>query len=327
MAVKQFSRAVHPYRWCNGLIAKRNLTLVAGVLVPTGLFGLVGWYYSTELLRPVAEVEARQLWPRGPAPDALGLSFTEVLFPGPLGDYPAWEIPASADAANDTWVIAVHGRGGDRRECLRVLPTLHRLGHPVLAITYRNDMGAPASPDGHYHLGDTEWADLGAAVSYARQRGAQRVVLYGWSMGAAIIAAYLDRMTPPVPVVATVWDSPLIDWRATLRQQARLRRLPPVLTRLATLVTRWRIGIDFDLFDLVTRMPTARVPTLLVHGADDSAVPPAPSRQLATAAASVGWPLRYLEVPGAEHTAPWNADPATYEAAVAEFLGECGDRL
>ncbi|WP_051343389.1 alpha/beta hydrolase [Pseudonocardia spinosispora] len=291
----------------------------------------MGWIYSTELLRPVAEVEAQLLWPQGPDPDAVGIAFEEAVVPGPLGDYPAWVVPPgttdlSNDLANDTWVIAVHGRGGDRRECLRILPTLHRLGHPVLAITYRNDKGAPASPDGHYHLGDTEWTDLAAAVAYARQRGAQRVVLYGWSMGAAIIAAYLDRGTPPVPVAATIWDSPLIDWRATLRQQAKLRRLPPVLTRVATLVTRWRIGIDFDLFDLVARMPKVRVPTLLVHGADDSAVPPTPSRKLAAAAPSVGWPLRYLEVPGAEHTAPWNVDPAGYEAAVAEFLRECRDR-
>jgi hypothetical protein len=33
-------------------------------------------------------------------------------------------------------------------------------------------------------------------------------------------------------------------------------------------------------------------------------------------------PIRYLEVPDAEHTGSWNADPAVYERAVLEFLAE-----
>jgi dipeptidyl aminopeptidase/acylaminoacyl peptidase len=287
----------------------------------------VAWHYSTVLLHPVHETDASRLWPRGPDPGALGLEFEQVLVAGPLGDLPAWLVPpdpaasgADTAARADTWVIAVHGRGVDRRECLRVLPTLHRLGHPVLAVTYRNDVGAPRSPDGFYHLGDTEWADVAAAVRYASGQGARRVVLYGWSMGAAIIAAYLDRAEPPVPVVATIWDSPLLDWRATLRQQAALRRLPPVLARLAAVFTRWRIGIDFDRFDLIRRPPMRRPPTLLVHGSEDVDVPPTQSRQLYASADTLDWPLRYLEIPGAEHTGAWNVDPARYEAAIAQFL-------
>jgi hypothetical protein len=278
-----------------------------------------------------------------PDPDAHGLAFTEVAVQTALGECPAWfvpagpgsaavaaafdgAVPAGAGSAGEdptTWVITVHGRGADRRECLRVLPLLHRLGFPVLAITYRNDVEAPASPDGHYHLGDTEWEDLEAAVEYARTAGAQRVVLYGWSMGAAIIGAYLDRAKMAADVVtAVVWDCPLLDWRATLRQQAALRRLPPGLTMLASAVTRRRIGIDFKRFDLPRRPPSVRPPTLVFHGGADTSVPSAPARALAASAPGAGWPLRYIEVPEAEHTATWNADPTGYERALAEFLRE-----
>ena len=127
--------------------------------------------------------------PYDPDPAARGLAFDEVAVPTSLGPCPAWHVPA----AGDTWVILVHGRGGTRREALRVLPTLHRAGHPALVITYRNDLEAPASPDGHDHLGDTEWLDVESAVRWARARGARRVVLFGWSMGGAIIGAFLDR--------------------------------------------------------------------------------------------------------------------------------------
>ena len=32
--------------------------------------------------------------------------------------------------------------------------------------------------------------------------------------------------------------------------------------------------------------------------------------------------MRYLEVPGVEHTGSWNADPEGYERAVTSFLAE-----
>jgi dienelactone hydrolase len=261
--------------------------------------------------------------PYDPDPAARGLAFQEVAVATPLGPCPAWYVPVdSGVAAGDTWVVLVHGRGGSRGEALRVLPALHERGHPALVITYRNDPEAPASPDGRYHLGDTEWVDLEAAIRWAAGQGARRVVLFGWSMGAAIIGAYLDRSAEADRVAALVWDSPLLDWRATLRQQARNRRLPRVLTPLATAATSHRIGIDFNHFDLISRPPAVRPPTLLVHSDDDTVVPVQPSRTLAGAGPRLDWPIRYLEVPGVEHTGSWNADPERYERAVTGFLDE-----
>jgi len=254
-----------------------------------------------------------------PDPAAVGLEFSEVAISTPLGTCPAWHVPG---ADGDTWAVLVHGRGGPRREALRVLPALHALGLSALVVSYRNDPEAPASPDGRYHLGDTEWLDVEAAMEHAAAAGARRFVLVGWSMGAAIIGALLSRSALAARVAACVWDAPLVDWRATLRRQARNRWLPPGLTPLATSVTRRRIGIDFDRFDLVRRPPAVRPPTLLVHSSADTAVPVGPSRALAAAAPALGWPIRYLEVPGAEHTGSWNADPEAYEAALLGFLTE-----
>jgi uncharacterized protein len=256
--------------------------------------------------------------PFDPDPGARDLPFEDVHVPGPLGNYPAWLVPADGD----TWVILVHGRGGSRREALRVLPALHARGHPQLVVTYRNDDGAPASPDGWYHLGDTEWEDVEAAVRYAVGRGARRVVLFGWSMGAAVTGAFLDRSPEASRVAAVVWDAPLVDWRATLRQQARIRRLPTALSPLASAVTSRRIGIDFGRFDLRRNPPAVRPPTLLVHSTGDTAVPITASRALVTEAPALDWPMRYLEVPDVEHTASWNADPVAYERAITSFLSE-----
>lgn len=256
-----------------------------------------------------------------PDPAALGLAFSEVAVATPVGPCPAWFVPAPTAAdGGDTWAVLVHGRGGSRREAVRVLPVLHALGLPSLVLTYRNDAEAPASPDGRYHLGDTEWLDVEAAVHHALANGARQVVLVGWSMGAAIIGALLDRSPLAATVAATVWDAPLLDWRATLRQQARLRRIPPSWTGMTVGFAGRRIGIDFDRFDLRRRPPAVRPPTLMIHSTGDTAVPVQPSRALAAVAPALAWPLTYVEVPEAEHTAAWNADPAAYEDALSRFL-------
>lgn len=257
--------------------------------------------------------------PYDPDPSARGLDFENVAVPGPLGDYPGWWVPAEGPVP----VVMVHGRGGSLRETLRILPAVHERGHPVLVASYRNDEHAPPSPDGHYHLGDTEWTDLAAAVEYAMARsGGDRVLLFGWSMGAAIIGAFLDRSPLAGRVAAVVWDAPLVDWRATLRQQARNRRLPTGFSPLAAGVTSRRIGIDFDRFDLRRRPPAVRPPTLIVHSDLDTAVPISSSRALAVDAAGLDWPIRLVEVRGVEHTGSWNADPDAYQRVVTGFLDD-----
>ena len=218
------------------VLAQNRLTLQPGV------WGL-RWEHGLAVLGPVAATRRGEVirplldgpvpppgtavvldaGPFDPDPGARGLAFHDVDVPGPLGPYPAWFVPAGGD----TWVVMVHGRGGSRREGLRVLPALHERGHPVLVVSYRNDEGAPASADGHDHLGDTEWVDVEAAVRHALGNGARRIVLFGWSMGGALTGAFLDRSPEASAVAAVVWDAPLVDWRATLRQQARNRRLPP----------------------------------------------------------------------------------------------------
>ncbi|WP_245950233.1 alpha/beta hydrolase family protein [Saccharothrix carnea] len=255
------------------------------------------------------------VWSTDPA-TAHDLEYTEVRIPTELGDAPAWLVPATSS----TWVVAVHGRGGTRAEALRVMPALHQLGLPVLAVTYRNDEGAPRSPDGLYHLGDTEWRDVEAAVRYAREHGARNVVLYGWSMGGAIVGQFLGRSAQAGDVAAVVLDAPVVSWTKTLELQSRNRGVPEQLVPVAELVSDWRVDLEFSRFDLVASPPAHRPPTLLFHGGADGTVPVQASRDLAAAADRLDWPLRYVEVPAAEHTAAWNVDPESYDRALTDFL-------
>jgi alpha-beta hydrolase superfamily lysophospholipase len=251
-------------------------------------------------------------------PSIRGVPFREVRFPSDPGDMPAWQVPGEGD----TWVIAVHGRGATREEALRVLPAL-RL--PTMVIGYRNDADAPASPTGRYRLGDDEWRDVEAAMRWAQRRGAERFVLYGWSMGGAIVLQTLDRAALADRVVGVVLDSPVVSWTATLEQQARLI-LPSALESVAGpfawsvgQMTQARFGLDLARFDWVARADELSTPMLVFHGPQDTFVPAEPSAALAAARPDL---VTYVAVDDAEHTAMWNVDRPRYEAALRTFLAE-----
>ncbi|MEU3773843.1 hypothetical protein AB0F11_11690 [Streptomyces sp. NPDC032472] len=245
---------------------------------------------------------------------ALGLDHADVDIPGELGELPAWFLPG----ARDTWVIAVHGLGAGREHAMVVMPLLHRLKLPVLALAYRGDLGAPASPDGLGHLGESEWRDVDAAIRYALRYGARRVVLHGWSTGAAMALHAAERSALAGRIGGLVLDSPVLDWHTTLRALAAARRTPSALLPLAVRAAEGRAGLRAADRAAPGADPGAlRVPVLVFHGPDDAIAPWEPSRRFAAARPDL---VTLKTVRDAPHGAMWNADPEGYEEALRRFL-------
>ncbi|MDQ0797097.1 alpha/beta hydrolase [Streptomyces sp. B1I3] len=244
---------------------------------------------------------------------ALGLTYKEVEIPGELGSLPAWFLPG----ARDTWVITVHGLGTTREHPMNVLGFLQDQQLPVLDIAYRGDAGAPRSPDRLSHLGESEWRDLDAAIRYAVRYGAEKVIVHGWSSGAsmalhaAVNSALRDRIS------GLVLDSPVMDWKVTLRALAAARSVPAALLPLAVRAAQGQTGLHGGRL-LDTSVPTAlHAPTLIFHGPGDTLAPWEPSRELADRRPDM---VTLRAVPDAPHGAMWNADPPRYEEALRRFL-------
>lgn len=239
----------------------------------------------------------------------------EVAIDGPLGAYPAWHAPADGDR----WAVMVHGRGARRSECFRLLASFQRQGIASLCPTYRNDAGAPPSPDGLYHQGDTEWEDVAAAVDWAAQRGASEIVLVGYSMGAMVTGTYLRRAGNAALVSAVVWDAPLLDWGPVLEVAASDRGVPTDVVPLGMAVSELRVGIDYTELNQIVNADAFDVPILVFHGTADATVPVATSRAFARARPDL---VELVAMEGIGHVESWNADPRAYERRVTAFLCE-----
>jgi alpha-beta hydrolase superfamily lysophospholipase len=252
--------------------------------------------------------------------EARGLPYRSVDIPSELGPMPAWEIPARSGRSEEessAWAIVVHGINGDRQIGLRVAPTLRRAGFNSLLISYRDDLGAPKSPDGLHHQGQTEWRDLAAAVRYALEHGAGRIVLDGYSMGGALIAQFMERSPLAGQVDGLVLDAPALNWKAILEFNATRMGFPS----FAALPVEWaieaRIDVDWDSLDALQHSEDFHLPILLFHGDDDAVVPISTSEEFAEELPR--W-VTYYAVPEAGHTQGWNVNPALYQRRLRRFL-------
>lgn len=244
---------------------------------------------------------------------ALGLPFAALRYPDELGPMPAWVVPGRTD----TWAIVVHGINGTPQLGLRIVPTLRRAGLPTMLITYREDQGAPPSPDGFHHMGLTEWRDLQAAAHYAFAHGARRLVLAGYSMGGAIVAQFMERSPLAPRIAGLLLDAPALDWRRALEFNATEKGFPA----FAALPLEWAIGAridaDWDSLDALAHTHDFHLPILLFHGTDDKVVPISLSEDFA--AALPRW-VTFYRAPAAGHVESWNVAPALYERRLRRFL-------
>jgi alpha-beta hydrolase superfamily lysophospholipase len=279
----------------------RRLTSVRGYLVPGTEAGFESNVYT------------------GNPYEARGLPYQSLDVPDPLGPMPAWLIPSThaRSSISHTWAIVVHGHNDSREVGLRIAPTLHHAGLPSLLISYRNDLGAPDSPDGLGHLGETEWQDLAAAARYAVRHGAGHLILVGYSMGGALIGQFMQRSSLVDRVTGLVLDAPALDWKSIFEFNAEQMGLPDFFALPVEWTIDARIDPDWSSLDALRHPGSFQLPVLLFHGIDDSIVPIGASDVFAE---KLGKWATYYRVPDADHTQEWNVDPQQYDRRLSHFL-------
>lgn len=200
------------------------------------------------------------------------------------------------------------------------MPVLHHAGLSVLDITYRNDIGAPRSSDGLMHLGESEWRDLDAALRAAYSMGAKHIVLYGGSMGGAIVLQFLANSPLADRVSAVLLEAPMLSVPRMIDNLGHVHHMPAPLTWTALKLTNWRLGFDVHRIDALQFPLKVHPPTLMLQDMADRVMPLSAAREFVSNSARQGWPIDYSEFPNAGHGETWNSDPERCEALIERFL-------
>jgi len=172
-------------------------------------------------------------------------------------------------------------------------------------------------------MGLSESRDVDAAIAEALNRGAERVTLFGWSMGATACLVSATRGEHAGIVDGLILDSPAIDWRGLLTHQAGGRRMPGPVAGIgigllgAGLVRGGEPGgLSFAALSPDTFAREIEVPVLIHAGERDTFVPCDAAVRLAQ--------LRPDRVqvrlqPTGEHVKLWNAEPEAWERVTEVF--------
>ncbi|SDY98794.1 alpha/beta hydrolase [Tessaracoccus flavus] len=254
-------------------------------------------------------------------PADAGLHTHDITITTPAGRFPAWRI----DGDPSTWAIHIHGLGSTRAGTLRGVRVATELGYTSLVVSYRNTAEGPRVGTGRTTLGHTETTDVDEAIGYAVRRGAQQVVIFGWSMGAAIALQLADYPRHQGMIAALVLDSPVLNLTEVITTNCVPSGLPAAAGHLAipclTLHPLARaLGlpgrIPLRSFDWTARAADLTTPTLNLHGTRDDSVP----IRLSQALRDQRPDLVTLEAFDAHHTNPWNSHANHWHRCVRTWL-------
>ncbi len=214
-------------------------------------------------------------------PADIGLAFEVVHIPTARNkQLYGWFVPADHHDPAPV-VVVIHGWGGNAAMMLPLVRPLHTTGLALLLIDARC----------HGRSDEDDFAslprfaeDLGHALAWLPGHGKvdiDRVALVGHSVGAgAVLLAASQRDDIAAVVSLSAFSHPV----AMMRRFLALKRIPFVpLGWLVLHYVEHVIGHRFDDIAPVTTIATIRCPTLLVHGAEDTTVPPSEARLIHSA--------------------------------------------
>ncbi|HEY9286275.1 MAG TPA: alpha/beta hydrolase, partial [Pyrinomonadaceae bacterium] len=202
---------------------------------------------------------------------------------------------ALAPVATDRAVLFLHGNAGNVSHRHEIIESFAALPSNVLALDYRGYGRSDGSPseEGLYRDARAAWDYL------TKTRGfpANRVVIYGESLGGAVAVDLAARVRPCALVVQSSFTS-----------------IADMAAEVMPFVPRFLVRTKMNSLEKIARV---RAPVLVVHSPADDVVPYKLGRKLYDAAPE---PKRFHEIKNAPHNLTHEIGGAAYVAALRDFV-------
>lgn len=285
------------------------------VALPTFVFVISPILFSALLVNAPTRPQDRNL---SDTPQTYGCSFEDVEFSS-RDDLRLSGWYLGGEAAKPSFVIA-HGLFRNRHEVVERACDFNKSGYPVILFDFRNHSSREgASASKAVSLGFQERLDVLGAVDFlVAEKGAQRVVLSGVSMGAVAVIHAAGQAAAQVEAI--VADSPFISLDETVSRHTSLFLGLPGFP-FADIFT-WNLArkagfeaADLDSAAALSRLPDT--PLLLIYGQDDERMPEETGRALLDQAAAARKKISFF--PGG-HGHAYDQAPQRYVSEVLEFL-------
>ncbi len=264
--------------------------LQIALLVYLGLMALIFFRQSSLVFLP--EVD------RGFAatPANKGLPFTPLKLATSDGEtLDGWLVPAPTTREKRGVVLFFHGNAGNIAHRLDYLRMFHDMGLTTLIIDYRGYGRSSGSPSekGSYLDAEAAWRHATEALGFP----ANRVVLFGESLGGGVAAQLATQHRPGALVLASTFTS-VPDMGAELYPLLPIRLLA-------------RIN-----YNTLERLAQIECPLLVIHSRNDDIIPFSHGRRLFEGAPP---PKQFLEIEG-EHNEGFVFARADWVRALDDFL-------
>ena len=289
-----------------------------------------GGYTAVSTLMANGLVRARRTRPED-TPASVGLPYESVRFDSRGRDIQlsAWVVPPPADGAEPSganWVITVHGFGKHRADptvgLLALARDLNARGYGLLMPDLRacGESGGENQSAGYF-----ERLDLLGALDFlaARDVPRQNIGVLGFSLGGAVA---LMTCANPGTAAAVVADSAFADLMLVIRRSqtgamAPLAMFNPGMKAMARLI----YGVEINDVSPARSLSATDTPVMIIHGENDTEVPPRHAQLLARAAGiggttAVGAADSLWVVPGAGHVQAYRSMPSEYVDRVDRFF-------
>lgn len=239
------------------------------LLIYLGLMALIYFKQTSLVFLPEMDRDYRA------SPADIGLPFAQLrLATGDGEDLDGWFVPADAKRRTRGLVIFFHGNAGNIAHRLDYLRMFHDMDLATLIVDYRGYGKSSGSPSeqGIYLDAAAAWLHATQILGFP----ADRIVLFGESLGGGVAVQLATKQRPAALVLASTFTS-VPDMGADLYPLLPIRLLAHIR------------------YDSLARLSEIACPLLVIHSRNDDIIPIAHGRRLFEAARP---PKQFLEMEG-----------------------------